>query len=310
MMGKTALLAVGGGGLSGAAVLAALGGSPLGMIAVYLAPLPLLAAGLALGTSGFGIAASAGLTVALLFGGFAAAGLYGGLHVIPSWLLVQQAMRTHPGTGDQWRPIGDVLAVVTLLIAFVVAATCWSARGAGGIEAGVEGLLTAVATMVSDFDEPTRQALVDQVAPLFPGFAAVIWLTILIANAVLAQGLLTARGLNRRPKPRWSKLRLPGWFDWPLVGVAVLALTTQGDVAYIARNLVVILLAAYFLVGLAVVHDIGGRSRSKGLMLTAFYALLMLFFLFAAALVAALGVAEQWIGVRRRFAARPPAAKD
>lgn len=309
-MGKTALLAVGGGSLSGAAVLAALGGSPLGMIAVYLAPLPLLAAGLALGTSGFGIAASAGLTVALLFGGFAAAGLYGGLHVIPSWLLVQQAMRIQPGTSDNWRPIGDVLAVVTLLIAFVVAATCWSGRGDGGIEAAVEGLLTAVTAVVSDLDEPTRQALVDQVAPLFPGFAAVVWLTILIANAVLAQGLLAARGLSRRPKPRWSELRLPSWFDWPLVGAAVLALATQGDVAYIARNVVVILLATYFLVGLAVVHGIGQRSRSKGLMLAAFYALLMLFFVFAAALVAALGVAEQWIGVRRRLSAAPPAAKD
>lgn len=309
-MGKTALLAVGGGGLSGAAVLAALGGSPLGMIAVYLAPLPLLAAGLAAGTSGFGIAASAGLMVALLFGGFAAAGLYGGLHVIPSWLLVQQAMRTQPGTVDNWRPIGDVLAVVTLLIAFVVAATCWSARGDGGIEAAVEGLLTAVTAVVSDLDEPTRQALVDQLAPLFPGFAAVVWLTILVANAALAQGLLTARGLNRRPRPRWSELRLPGWLDWPLAGAAVLALTTQGDVAYIAHNVVVILLAAYFLVGLAVVHGFSQRSRSKGLMLTAFYALLTLFFVFAAALVAALGVAEQWIGVRRRLRAGPPAAKD
>lgn len=309
-MGKTALLAVGGGGLSGAAVLAALGGSPLGMIAVYLAPLPLLAAGLALGTSGFGIAASAGLTVALLFGGFAAAGLYGGLHVIPSWLLVQQAMRTQPGTGDNWRPIGDVLAVVTLLVAFVVAATCWFGRGDNGIEAAVQALLTTVTTMVSDLDEATRQGLVDQVAPLFPGFAAVVWLTILIANAALAQGVLAARGLSRRPKPRWSELRLPGWFDWPLVGAAVLALATQGDVAYIARNVVVILLAAYFLVGLAVVHGIGQHSRSKGLMLGAFYALLMLFFVFAAALVAALGVAEQWIGVRRRLHAGPPAAKD
>ena len=309
-MGKTALLAVGGGGLSGAAVLAALSGSPLGVIAVYLAPLPLLAAGLALGTSGFGIAASAGLTVALLFGGFAAAGLYGGLHVIPSWLLVQQAMRTQPGTGDNWRPIGDVLAVLTLLIAFVTAATCWSARGDNGIEAAVQALLSTVTAMVSDLDEPTRQALVDQVAPLFPGFAAVVWLTILIANAALAQGLLAARGLNRRPKPQWAALRLPGWFDWPLIGAAVLALVTDGDVAYIARNVVVILLAAYFLVGLAVVHDFGRRSASKGLMLAAFYALLMLFFVFAAALVAALGVAEQWIGVRRRLKAGPPAAKD
>ncbi|MBL8666729.1 MAG: DUF2232 domain-containing protein [Rhodospirillales bacterium] len=309
-MGKTALLAVGGGGLSGAAVLAALSGSPLGMIAVYLAPLPLLAAGLALGTSGFGIAASSGLVVALLFGGFAAAGLYGGMHVIPSWLLVQQAMRPQAGAADGWRPIGDVLAVVTVLIAFVVAATCWSARSDAGIEESVRGLLTAVSGMVGQFDEATRTELVDQVAPLFPGFAAVMWLVLLIGNAVLAQALLTFRGLNRRPRPDWTALRLPRWFDWPLVAAAAVGLVGSGDLAYIARNVVVILLAAYFLVGLAVVHAFGRRSASPSLVLAAFYVLMTLFFVLAAALVAALGVAEQWIGVRRRISAGPPAAKD
>jgi hypothetical protein len=36
----------------------------------------------------------------------------------------------------------------------------------------------------------------------------------------------------------------------------------------------------------------------------------MVFFVFAAAMVAVLGIAEQWIGVRRRLDAGPPAAKD
>src|SRR5512134_2760278 len=93
-MGKTALLAVGGGGLSGAAVLLALAGSPLGIMLVYLAPLPLLVVGLGFGSSAFGFAAAAGMAVALAFGGgFTVAGLFGGMHVIPSWLIVQQALR-------------------------------------------------------------------------------------------------------------------------------------------------------------------------------------------------------------------------
>ena len=266
-MGKSALLAVGGGGLSGVAVLAALAGSPLGVIAVYLAALPLLMAGLALGTSGFGLAAGTGLAVALIFGGFAAAGLYAGMHVIPSWLIVQQSMRTRAGTVDGWRPIGDVLVVLTLLIAFVVATTSWAAGGPEGIEAEVRRVLTAATAMIAGIDEPTRDALVDQVAPLFPGFSAVFWLTTLIANAALAQGLLVARGWNRRPKPLWSLVRLPSWFDWPLVGAAVLALASSGDIAYVARNVAVILLTPYFLVGLAVVHRIARRARLPGLML-------------------------------------------
>ncbi|HYN38323.1 MAG TPA: DUF2232 domain-containing protein, partial [Rhodospirillales bacterium] len=282
----------------------------LGVIAVYLAPLPLLMAGLALGPSGFGLAAATGLAVAVVFGGFAAAGLYGGMHVIPSWLIVQQALRSHAGSADGWRPIGHVLAALTLMIAFVVACTASVSGGADGVEASVRALLTAATSMLAGIDETTRGTLVDQVAPLFLGFSAVFWLTTMVANAALAQGLLAARGWNRRPRPQWSALTLPSWLDWPLVGVAVVALVGSGDVAYVARNVVVILLAPYFLLGLAVVHSVARRAASRTLMLAAFYALLMVFFVFAAALVAALGVAEQWIGVRRRLGAGPPAAND
>ena len=133
-MGKTALLAVGGGGLSGAAVLLALAGSPLGIMLVYLAPLPLLVVGLGFGSSAFGFAAAAGMAVALAFGGFTVAGLFGGMHVIPSWLIVQQALRPSASSPDGWRPIGLILATLALFVAFVVTTTAWAGRGDEGIE--------------------------------------------------------------------------------------------------------------------------------------------------------------------------------
>lgn len=309
-MGKSALLALGGGSLSGAAVLAALAGSPIGVIAVYLAAVPLLMAGLALGTSGFGIAAAAGLAVVMVFGGFAAAGLYAGMHVIPSWLIVQQSLSMKGGPDGRWRPVGHVLAALTLLVAFVVAATSLAGGGSPGVEENIRALLATATEMVPGIDEATRDVLIDQVAPLFPGFSAVFWLTTLVANAALAQGLLMARGWNRRPKPRWSEVRLPAWFDWPLLAAAVAALAGSGDIAYVARNVTVILLTPYFLVGLAVVHGFARRAKSRSLMLIAFYGLLMVFFVFAATLIAALGVAEQWVGIRRRFDSRVPTIKD
>lgn len=309
-MGKSALFALGGGGLSGVAVLAALAGSPLGVITVYLAALPLLIAGLALGTSGFGFAAAAGLAVVLVFGSFAAAGLYAGMHVIPSWLIVQQSLSIRSGAADGWRPIGDVLAVLTLLVAFVVAVTCFAADSGEGVEAQIRALLSTATGIIKGLDDATRSELVDQVAPLFPGFSAVFWLATLGANTALAQALLVSRGWNRRPKPRWSTLRLPAWFDWPMVGAAILALFASGDVAYVARNVAVILLTPYFFVGLAVMHGIARRGRSPGLMLAAFYSLLMIFFVFAAALVAVLGIVEQWIGLRRRLDAGTPPTKN
>jgi hypothetical protein len=310
-MGKTALFAVGGGGLSGAAIVAALAGSSLGVVLVYLAPLPLLLVGLGLGSSAFGFAAAAGLAVALALGGFTSAGLYGGMHVIPSWLIVHQALRPSASSPDGWRPIGLILAALTLLVAFVTASTAWAGRGDQGIEGEVRQLLSAVAGMAAPaLSETEQKTLADQLTPFFLGFSAVAWLFMMLVNAGMAQSLLAARKWNRRPNPQWSQLRLPGWFDWVLVGTAVMALVASGDASFLARNIMMVLLTPYFLVGLAVAHVMARRTSMPGLALASFYVTLAVFFLIGAGVVAVLGIVEQWIGVRWRLAIAGPPTKS
>lgn len=300
-MGRTALLAVSGGSLSGVAMLAAMSGSPLGVLFVYLAPLPLLLVGLGLGPMPFGFAAASGLGVALAFGGFTTVGLYGGMHVIPSWLIVQQALRPRSTSPDGYQTAGHVLTSVTLLVAFVLVVTAMAGRGSG-IEEGIRELLDSVArTAAPALDNSQRTLLVEEVAPLFLGFSAVTWIVMLVVNAVLAQRLLSNRGMSRRPTPRWSELRIPAWFDYVLVVGAVAALSLGGDYGFVARNAMIVLLTPYFFVGLAVVHQIARRTSMPAMMLTVFYMMLLVFFVVAAVLVAALGIAEQWVGVRRRM---------
>jgi hypothetical protein len=66
------------------------------------------------------------------------------------------------------------------------------------------------------------------------------------------------------PTPNWSALTLPEWMSWPLVGTAVVALVSSGDVAYLAHNLVLIFAAPYFFLGLAVVHSLARLAPRKG----------------------------------------------
>jgi hypothetical protein len=73
-----------------------------------------------------------------------------------------------------------------------------------------------------------------------------------------------------------------------------------------AHNLVLILAAPYFFLGLAVVHSLARLAPSKVFVLTTFYVALGVFFAFAGAAVVGLGVIEQWAGVRRRFVGAGP----
>ncbi|HRK95387.1 MAG TPA: DUF2232 domain-containing protein, partial [Rhodospirillales bacterium] len=99
------------------------------------------------------------------------------------------------------------------------------------------------------------------------------------------------------------------WLAWPLVGAAAVSLVTGGDVQYLARNVAMILATPYFFLGLTVVHAFARRSAAKPALLSGFYVILVVFTLVVGAIVAGLGMIEQWVGLRERIAA-PVARKE
>lgn len=305
-MGKATFVAVGSGGLSAAAALAIFTGSPLGVILVYLAPLPLLLVGLSLGSGVLAIAAATGIVLTLVFGGFAAAGLYGGMHVIPAWLMVQQALTVRSDYPDGYAPAGRLVVSLALFVAFVMAVTALAGSSqSNGLEEQIRQTLMMVMTSVAPtLSEADRTTLVGEILPLFLGFAFLTWYGMILGNVVLAQRLLQWRGLAQRSTPVLSEIRLPDWYDWVVVAVAAVALVAEGDAAYIAHNTALVLLAPYFLVGLAVVHVGARATRAVNVVLTLFYVVLFVFSVAAGAAVMIIGILEQWIGLRQRLAAR------
>ena len=301
----------GGGGLSAAASMTFLMGSPA-LVFVYLAPLPLLLVGLGLGAKAGAIAGVTGLMVAGLTGGATTAGLYGLLNALPAALVVRQALMqkpTGPAGGAQWYPVGSILGWLTVLGAgiFLTATLASHVVGGTGIEGSVSTYLDRAFTiMAPTLGESERAMVVARFTPLFPGFVVTSWLLMTAVNGALAQALLVRMGHGLRPKTALADLNLPEWMSAVLVAAAAVALFGPGEMEYIGRNLVIILAVPFFFLGLAVIHTVARRAVPLPMLLAVFYFVfygLLLITAWAAMIVAGIGLIEQWGGgLRRRFA--------
>jgi len=311
-MSKNMLIALGGGGLSAAASLTFLMGSPAALVFVYLAPLPLLLVGLGLGAKAVTVAGITGFMVAGLTGDATTAGLYGLLNALPAALVVRQALMqkpTGPAGGAQWYPVGSILGWLTVLGAgiFLTATLASHVVGGTGIEGSVSTYLDRAFTiMAPTLGESERAMVVARFTPLFPGFVVTSWLLMTAVNGALAQALLVRMGHGLRPKTALADLNLPEWMSAVLVAAAAVALFGPGEMEYIGRNLVIILAVPFFFLGLAVIHTVARRAVPLPMLLAVFYFVfygLLLITAWAAMIVAGIGLIEQWGGgLRRRFA--------
>ncbi len=304
-MSRHMLIALGGGVVSALIAVAMLMGSPGALMIVYLAPLPLFLVGLSGGAAAATVASVSGLLVAGFMGGMVAAAIYGLIHALPAWVMTRQSLRTRVLADGSvvWHPVGHALAELSGLGAVVfvsAAAAAW--YGGGSIMDSVAAYLNAVlATVFPDVPDAQRDQYVGMLTPIFPGFTGSSWLVMAVVNGALAQAILVRLGKNLRPNPRFNDLTAPEWLSWLLVGSAVLVLLGSGEMEYVGRNLAVILAVPFFFVGLAVVHTLAGRVPSPGMLLIVFY-VIVVFSGWAMMAVAGIGLIEQWVGLRRRFA--------
>ncbi len=301
------LIAIGGGGLSAVASLAGQFGLPGAILVACLAPLPLLAVGLAFGPKAAAIAAGVGILLSLAVAGVAAASVYAGLHALPSALIVDRALAgDRSDRADGARAAGVALASLAVFAALVAGSFALIGRGEAGVEVAVRGFLDGgLATTMSGLPADARQRFIETAAPMFVGLSGVSWQLLIVGNALLAQRIVSGRGQALRQTPAWATLSLPDWLAWPLVGAAAISLVTSGDAQYLARNVAMVLATPYFFLGLTVVHALARRSAAKPLLLAGFYVILVVFTLVAGAIVAGLGMIEQWVGLRERIIASP-----
>lgn len=308
-MVRDIFIAVGAGILSALAALAFIGRVPGAVFLVYVAPLPLFLAGLGLGHRAGVIAASVGTLAAFAMVSMTGALMFAMIHALPAALLSWLALLQRPGPAGQayWYPTGWLvswLAVIAGAALMTLALFWWGDDG--GLAAAIRNHLNGgLATLVPQIPPDQRARLVQGLTALFPGWVGVSWITMVVANAALAEAILTRAGRALRPKPAYRDLVLPEWLSWLIVGAAALALIGPGDLGYIGRNLAVVLALPYFFLGLATVHTLAARVQFKRPLLVGLYVILFLS-AWALLVVAAVGVAEHWVGLRGRFAGAGP----
>jgi len=304
-MAREALLAVAFGTVSGLLFLSLLSGSLVAMLLVNLTQLPLFLAGLMLGPHAAAIAGAAGAVGTLSATSLNGAILFVVGYAAPVVLLSWQAMRwrADPSGTIWWYPPGHLIAwLVAIALASVGIGALLTLGHEGGFEGAVRSVLEQQLTLLMGNDSAKGGHTAMVMATVFPGIGAATWMLFTGANGALAQRLLVWRRKNRRPTPDIVEVDLPGWIAIVLAASLAAALLVPGTLGYLGRNALPILALAFFVAGLAVVHAAARRVSASSPVLSAVYALILFVWPVTVA-VAALGLIEQWAGLRRRLAA-------
>src|SRR5712691_10308188 len=132
----TAAVAIACGSAGACLYLAAMLGTPGGLILVYMTQLPLFIAGLWLGTGAVALAGSTAALVLLAASDLLAAAIFAAINAVPVGLLVRQALLARRGSDGTvvWYPPGLLTAWLTGLALAGIAAALLLLGGPEGLQ--------------------------------------------------------------------------------------------------------------------------------------------------------------------------------
>ena len=294
------------GGLS-AALVVPLASHPFAYVVVgWFLALPLFWATWGLGRGAGTIAAMTAVAGCGLLMGPAMALAHGFFIVFPAWLGARQLLfkRPSPTERDRWYPLGEGFARVVVYFSALLVAVL--AGIASGLDEGVlltDALVKSLREqVVFDLLGGNRAAAAETIAlfrSLGPGLGVAMLVAMSVASALMARSILVRQGRNASPAFKTGTLVLPESLGWLWVSTGVVALATDGNIGFIADNVFVVIAAAYFFQGLDVIHDFVANRRQRALILCGTY-LMMAIIGWVVVLIMALGLFENWNGIRNR----------
>jgi hypothetical protein len=283
-------------------------GDTLLIFVAYLTAIPLFIAGLGAGSVSGLIAAAAGFAALLLTQPSNYAFIYAFLFAIPCVGLTTLALRYRIGDDQKiyWYPEGYLLTATTFYPCVIFLVIVVATMGAEG------GLLGLTTRLLQETFEPMKSQLkpnlipqmssmIDHLVMLLPAVISCAWIFLIIISAVAAQMVLQQQKWSLRDNFNLANLHAPKWIVFILV-VTVLAGSLGGPpYNYIGTNLGVIIAIPFFFTGLSIIHALAPLTGAPTVTLIVFYVVLSLL-VWLCLPVAVLGIVDQWVNFRQRFA--------
>lgn len=291
-------------------------GALTSLVLVYLAPLPLMLAAIAWGPL---CGALGGLVATLVIAGALSPPLalgYGLAFALPAWWLGHLAMLGRPLLGRplasgiagsdaaslqvEWYPLGRILLWIAALATLLTAGSLYSlGSDASAISDAMRRGFAKILSLVSETTVTESDPRVGLMVAVIPVLVAASQMATLTLNLWLAAKVAAVSGRLHRPWPDLSGTSLP---PMTLVALCVaLAFSFfSGMTGILAVVVTTVLMMAYALVGLAVLHTITRDLANRGFWLATAYAILLMFSV-SLVLLTALGLADAVFGFRERF---------
>jgi hypothetical protein len=296
-------------------------GSLLATLLFYLAPLPILIAGL--GWSHWAglvaaLTAALGLGAVLGFYFFTAFVIGVGL---PAWWLGYLALLARPVSASsngaapavEWYPIGRLVlcaAIIGTIVVLVAVPNFGTDKES--FQNGLRSAFERAVQLQSPADAPGRpdvDKLIDILVLAIPPAAAVLATLVNVFNLWLAARIVKVSGRLLRPWPDLSELQLPRSVAG-LLAAAIAGSFLPDLLGLLSGVLAASLLMAYAIIGFAVLHAITRGMGSRGFALGSAYAAVVVFG-WPVLGMSLLGLADTAFNVRDRFATKrgPPSLR-
>ena len=318
-MMQIGLIGIGAGAAAALLFASVVSGSWLSIILFYLAPLPVMIAGLGWSHWAALIAAFTGaIALALVFGGYFFFAFLAGAG-LPAWWLGYLMMLARPagaGAGNggaptlEWYPPGRLVAWAAGLgaLSVMVAIPHFGLDGES-IRTSLHSALAQLLRLETDAGTPLaangladRKQLLDFLVEAVPPAAAVLSTLTNVLNLWLGARIVNFSGRLKRPWPQVSAMTFPRQLAAAL-GIAIVLSFAPGLPGVLAGVAAAALLMAFGVLGFAVLHALTRTMDARGFLLGGAYAAVMVFG-WPVLAMCLLGLADMFIDLRGRAAAR------